>query len=188
MIGQKLTAAANWLGDLSADIFWDTVTSYPAISILGVVAIAGFAVSHTPLIERFFPSVIPYVKAAGLVCLVSAAMLMFAFGYRVADGRAEIEQLKNDLAWSEFQLGEQKAAADAADELKQDSDAKKAAAEGELDEYKRLFGPDPGVITPPRGYLDWLHGLQRHKPRAARADQPQRGLVERVRALGSQRR
>lgn len=183
-----IVSAGSWLADLTADIFWGLVTSYPAIAILGVAAAVSFAVSHTPKLVRWaFPPVAAYTRAAAIVCLVSSAWMMLAVGYRIADGRDEIERLKNNLAWSEFMLGEQSAALDSAHELKRKADAEADQAKGTLNEYKSRFGSAPGVCAPPPGYLDWLRSLQRRRTRAAGADQPQRNLVSRVRAFGGQR-
>jgi hypothetical protein len=181
--------AFAWLGDLLADIFWGTVTSYPAISIFGVVAVITFAVAHAPLIERLFPSVIVYTKAAGAVCLVSSSALMFAFGFRVADGRDEIERLKNDLAFSEFELDQQRQVADAADELKRAADVKADEARGQLDAWRKKFGDDPdSACAFTREYLDWMRNRNTDRQRRADAESPRRGLVARVRALGATRR
>lgn len=188
-----MISAGSWLADLSADVFWGLVTSYPVISIMGMAAAASFVVSHTPaLVERFIPVIVPYTRGAAIVCLVSSAWLMFAFGYRVADGREEIERLKNNLEFSEFMLGEQSAAAEAAHQLKAQAESDAAEARGKLDAYHEKFGANPGVSCPePPGYREWLRTLQRrgrHAVAAAGADEPQRDLVARMRAIGAKRR
>lgn len=187
MILQKISEAVDFLAELSADVFWGLVTSYPTITVMGVAAAASFAVSHTPtLIERFFPVIIPYTKAAGIVCLVSSAWLMFAFGYRVSDGREEIARVKNELAWVQWNLHLKAESEETAFNLMNEAKARAATAEGKLSEYEQKFGKNPS--DPPPGVLEWLRSLQQHPQRRAGADQPPRGLVARVRATGEKHR
>jgi hypothetical protein len=193
MILQKLSDAASfvsgavsWLGDLSADIFWGLVTSYPTITVMGVAAAASFAISHTPaIVERFFPVIMPYTRAAGIVCLVSSAWLMFAFGYRVSDGREEIERVKNELAWVQWNLHLKEESEKTAFDLMSKAKEQAATAEGKLSEYESRFGKNPS--DPPPGVIEWLRSLQQHPQRRAAASQPQRGLVARVRTTGAER-
>lgn len=180
-----VSAVKDWFGEISADIFFGTLTSYPSIALFGLVAAAGFAIAHLPLANRL-PMIGAYVRAAGLASLVAGALVIFAFGYRVADGRDEIARLKNDLAWAEFNADVQRQVAETADELKQQAEAEKAEAKGRLNEYETRFGPNP--LDPPLGVLDWLRSLQRHpERRAGGADQPKRGVVARMRAAGAKR-
>jgi hypothetical protein len=184
-ISEAATAVTNWFGEISADIFWSALASYPSIALLGLVAAAGFAIAHFPLADKL-PVLGPYVRAAGAVSIVSAAMLMFAIGYRVADGRDEIARLKNDLAWAEFNADVQRHVAQAAEQLKRRAEAEKAEAKGRLNEYETRFGPNPS--DPPPGVLDWLRSLQRHpERRAGGSDQSKRGGGARVRAAGANR-
>ncbi len=184
-LSDGFSAVRDWFGEISADIFFGALTSYPSIALLGLVAAAGFAITHLPLANKL-PVLGTYVRAAGIASIVSAAALMFAFGYRVADGRAEIERLKNDLAWAEFNAEVQRQVAETADQLKQQADAEKAEAKGRLNEYETRFGPNPS--DPPPGVVDWMRSLQRHpERRAGSADQPKRDAVPRVRAAGAKR-
>jgi hypothetical protein len=184
-IGSSVSAGRDRLGEISADVFFGTLTSYPSIALFGLVAAAGFAIANLPLANRL-PVIGPYVRAAGVVSIVASAALMFAFGYRVADGRAEIERLKSDLAWAEFNVDVQRQVAETADQLKQQAEAEKSEAKGRLNEYETRFGPNPS--DPPPGVVDWLRSLQRHpERRAGGADQPKRDIVARVRAAGAKR-
>lgn len=181
----KLEALSTFTGDLA----WGFATSAPFLILLAAIAVAAFVVAHVPLVERFFPEVIPYTKAALIAQLVASTALIFLLGFSVAHDRDETEQLKNDLAWSEFQLEQQRAVADAADELKRQADAEASEAKGKLNEYQSRFGDNPAsVCVAPPGYLEWLRTLQRHAARTASADKPQPGLVARLRTFGGQRR
>lgn len=183
-----VTGFFGWLGDLSASIFWDIATSAPVLVAIAAIGVAAFVIAHMPAIaERIFPFLIPYFRAALLVQVVAFAALAFLLGFRVADDRAETERIKNELAWSEFQLEEQKAAADVAEQLRQKAEAEAADAKGKLDEYRDKFGGKAGSCDPAPGYPDWLRSLQHRPPHRAAAKQ-QRSPVARVRGLGEKRR
>jgi hypothetical protein len=183
---EMLDTINTFLGDM----FWDVATSPPVLIAIGLLAVAAFVVAHVPWwIERFFPVVVPYTRTAMAVQYLAAAALCFLIGFGVADDRADLARLKNDLEYSEFMLDQQRQVAEEADRLKREADAEAAAAKDKLDAYHAKFGPNPGVsCSKPAGYDDWLRTLQRRGRHAlARADQPQRGLVARVRALGGKR-
>jgi hypothetical protein len=175
------------LSTFTGDIAWGVATSPPVLILLGAIAVAAFAVAHVPLVERFFPEVIPFTKAALIAQLVASSALIFLLGFNVAQNRDETERLKNDLAWSEHQIEIQTRMADSADQLKREADARAANAEGQLSEYKKKFGDNPS--DPPPGVLEWMRSLQQHPERraGAGAEQPQRGVVARVRATGGRR-
>jgi hypothetical protein len=184
---EMLDAASTFAGD----VFWDVATSVPVLIVIAAIGVAAFVVAHVPWwVERFFPAAIPYTRAAMLVQYLAAAALFFLFGFNVADDRADLARIKNDLAYSEFMLDQQRQVADDADKLKRAADAEATVAKGQLDVYRQKFGLDPEAGCPkPPGYDDWLQPLQR-RPRHARAsaDRPQRNLVARVRALAEKRR
>jgi len=177
--------ALERLSTFTGDIAWGIATSPPFLILLGGVAVAAFAVAHVPLVERFFPEVIPFTKAALIAQLLASGALVFLLGFNVAQNRDETARLKNDLAWSEHQIEIQTAMADTADQLKREADGRAASAESKLNEFETTFGKTAACDPPPH-YLDWLHALQR-RPRTAGgggADQPKRGLVARMRAPG----
>jgi len=189
MIGKRIADSFDWFEDLSADVFWDTVTSYPAITCFAALAVVTFAVAHLPFIERLFPSIIPYTKAAALVSTMAFPLLMFAAGYRVADARDEVERLKNNLAFSEFLLDQQRQMADAADELRRKSDTNAEEAKGQLDVWREKYGDDPDAACRfTREYLDWMRNRNADRQRRVDAGASRRGLVARVRAFGEARR
>jgi hypothetical protein len=179
--------ALDTVSAFTGDIAWGFATSPPFLIVLAAVAAAAFLVAHVPVVERLFPMVIPYTKAALVAQLVASTALIFLLGFATAHDRDETARLKNDLAWSEYQLGLQTSMANTADELKREADARASQAEGKLNEYETKFGKR-AACDPPAGYLDWLHTLQ-SRPRSAgvTAEQPRRGLVARVRALGGKR-
>uniref|UniRef100_A0A973WRS3 Uncharacterized protein n=1 Tax=Bradyrhizobium quebecense TaxID=2748629 RepID=A0A973WRS3_9BRAD len=162
-------------------------TSYPSIVLLGALAAVTFAIAHFPFIDRLVPAVVPYARAAGTACLIASAATMFAFGYRVADGRDQIEQLKSDLARAEYFEDVSRKTAEEADKLKQEADKRASDAEGKLSDYESKFGKNPA--DPPAGVLEWMRSLQQHPQRRAdaSANPQQRGVVARLRALGAKR-
>lgn len=78
------------------DLFWDAVTSYPVLCLIGLMLIASLFVGYMPLL-KWFPVIGPYVPAARLIVLIAAGLLFFLVGFRVADGRAEAKALRVKL-------------------------------------------------------------------------------------------
>ena len=126
------------------DWLWDIATSYTVLGIIAAIAVVAFVVAHIPaLAERLFPAILPYTKAALLVQVLSASMLMFLIGFRVADEHAETKQLKNDIAFKQLQIETAEATAQDAERLKAEAEAKASEAKGKLDEFRRTFGDKP---------------------------------------------
>jgi hypothetical protein len=175
----------------SADLLWKLVTAPLTLVVIAIIAVVAYAIAHVPFVEKFIPVTAPFIRSAQLVCLVCAGALIFLIGHRAADDRAELERTRSDLAWTEFQLGEQKRAAEDAAGLKQTADAEAGTARMQLSAYQEKFGNDPhATVCPPRpGVVEWVHDLQRRKP-SARAITPKakRGLVARLRRSGAERR
>ncbi|WP_354238667.1 hypothetical protein [Bradyrhizobium sp. LA2.1] len=175
----------------SAEMFRSIATSPAALLTITALAAASFAIAHLPFVALIVPRVKPYMQAASLVSVLSFAVLCFLIGVKSERTRGELERAKSDLAFKEFQLGNQvKAAADAAD-LKADADAQAQEARGKLSVYQEKFGSDPNAArcAPRAGVIDWLHDLQRRKQAAgAVTTKPKRGLVARLRRSGTERR
>jgi hypothetical protein len=152
-----LSGAWHRFDTITSDVFWNTATSYPMLVAIGIVALFAFGIAHLPLVEKFFPSIAPYIRAAALVSVVSTAALLFLIGFRVADQREEAARLRRDLAFSELQLDGMKKTADEASELKRVADAKAKQAKDELDGLRKKFGrmPKSGGAYP-REFLRWL--------------------------------
>lgn len=179
------------INDFSADLFWQLATAPLTLIVIAGIGVVAFMIAHVPFVGKFIPSIVPFIESARLVCLICAGGLIFLIGHRSADQRAELERARSDLAWTEFQLSNQKRATDDADELKQAADVATVQAKGQLSAYQEKFGNDPSAaVCPPRpGVVEWVHDLQRRKPAAAAvAAQPKRGLVARLRRSGSERR
>jgi hypothetical protein len=185
---QWLLDASEHLQQVTSDLFWNTATSMPVLLALGIIALAAFVVAHAPLIGQLFPTVAAWQRLAMVVEVVSIVALIFLVGFRVAADRSEAEQLRSDLAWSQFQLGLQQSTARDAQALREKADGEAQEAKGTLNEYQSKFGNDPktALCPPPDGYLDWVRELQRRK--TAAAVKPRRGLVARLRAIGGQRK
>jgi hypothetical protein len=131
------------------------------------------------------PGIAAYLRLALVVHLVATFALIFLLGSAATRERDRTDELKNALDWSEYNLDQQRQVADVADQLKRDADARAAAAEDTLSEYKSKFGDNP--LDPPPGFLDWLRSQQQHRPRAASgstAGGSRSNVVPRLRAPG----
>ncbi|MES5483561.1 hypothetical protein QMZ05_12455 [Bradyrhizobium sp. INPA03-11B] len=168
------------------DLFWDMATSTISLGVLAAIAALAFLIAHVPaIVERLFPSLEPFTRAAALIHVAAAAALMLFIGYRIADERAETRRLKNDLAWHEQQLEQQTATAEDAERLKQEADEKAAQAKGELDDFRKKYGDDPAkacAFTP-----DDLERLRKLAPRRSEPVR-NRSALARMRAFGGERR
>ncbi|WP_316171072.1 hypothetical protein [Bradyrhizobium sp. SZCCHNRI1058] len=196
-LAAALFSPVHWLLDLvgfingfMSEMFWSVVTSTPVLVLIAAVAVVSFAVAHFPFVDRIYPPLAEFEKAASIAAILAFAALLYLIGFRAADTRAELMRVKNDLAWTHFQLGERERAAEDAEALKRDADAAASDARGKLSEYQAKFGDDPNsVLCRPRaGVVEWVHKLQRRPPAAGRADAARRGLVARLRAVGEKRR
>ncbi|MDD1534599.1 MULTISPECIES: hypothetical protein [unclassified Bradyrhizobium] len=187
---QCVLDAARMVDDFSAELFWQLATAPLTLVVIAIIAILAYAIAHVPFVEKFFPVTAPFIASARIVCLVCAAALIFLIGHRAADQRAELERARSDLAWTEFQLAAQKRTVDDAAELKQTAESDAAQAKGRLAQYQEKFGNDPtAAVCPPRpGVVEWVHDLQRRKPAGPNAAKAKRGLVDRLRRSGAERR
>jgi hypothetical protein len=161
-----LRNALAWFDQLTADVFWTSATSYPALVLLGLVAGVAFVVAHLPLVEKLFPPVAPYIRAASLASVVAASALLFLVGFRVADARREVDQLRTELLWKTVQIENLDATARDAERLRQQADARLAETKGQLDEWRTIYGDKPEAacaFTPDD--LGRLRVLQRRRAR-----------------------
>lgn len=166
------------------DLFWDLATSTPVLMAIGLVMAAAFVVAHVPLLERIWPQAYAYSKAASLVQVLAAAALCFLIGCRVSDERAETRQIKNDLHWQNFELEQQKATAENAEQLKQQAEAAAQEARGQLNDYREKYGDDPASLC--AFTADDLERLRRLGKPAVTGDRP--SALARLRAIGHGRR
>ncbi|MGO3934725.1 hypothetical protein [Rhodopseudomonas pseudopalustris] len=182
MITRFLSDVGDLIKNVTADLFWNFVTSTPVLVALGVVMLAAAFVAHLPLIGRLVPAVNTYQRFADIVEIVAAAVLMFLIGFSVADQRAELARVKDELTFKTFQLESAAATAADAERLRKGAEAETAAAKGKLDDYCKTFGcgddrkvaAAKGVrvvrkCVPPPGYFEWLRQLQRRGAAAGRA-------------------
>lgn len=187
---QWLLSLVDLANDFTSAMFWQFATSAPVLVSIAALAVASFAVAHFPFVDRLWPRLAEFQKAASIVTILAFAALLYLVGFKAADTRAELQRVKNDLAWTQFQLGEQQRAARDADDLKTNADAAASEAKGKLSEYKAKFGDDPNaaVCRPRAGVVEWVHQLQRHPPGGAVTGGAERGAVARLRGSGAQRR
>lgn len=130
-----------------ADFFWNIATSFAVLGALAAICVAAFIVAHVPaLAARIYPPIALYSKAAALVQVIAWALLMFLIGFRLADERAETQQLKNDLAFQELQISNAKETAADAERLRTEAEAKAKEATEQLDEYRKRFGANPDAV------------------------------------------
>src|SRR4051794_34070513 len=129
------------------DFFWDIATSSAALGLVGLVLLAALVVGYFPLL-KWLPIVGPYVPVARLVVILTAALLCFLIGFRVADERAEALNLRNKVEAMAIDL-------EAADEAAKESDkakaelAKQAQADQErIEKYEAALKarPDGGCV------------------------------------------
>lgn len=186
-----VVSALDAANSFSAEVFWQIATSPLVLVVIAAIVVASFAVAHLPFVAIVFPKAAAFTKAASLVTIIGFAALLYLLGVKSERTRAELERVRSDLAFKEFQLGNQvRAAADAAD-LKADADAQAQDARSKLSVYQAKFGSDPSAAAcaPRAGVIEWVHELQRRKQNAgAVARKPKRGLVARLRGSGSERR
>lgn len=100
------------------DLFWDIATSSPVLWFVAAVLGAALIVGYFPLL-KWLPMIGQYVPVARLVVILTAALLCFLIGFRVADERAETAALRNKVAAQAIDL-------EAADEAAKESDKAKA--------------------------------------------------------------
>jgi hypothetical protein len=124
------------------DLFWSVATSYLALSIIGIVAVAALVVGHVPF-GKYAPVIGPYVVLAQFVAYPTLMLLAFLVGVRVTDERAALKQVKQDLAFSQLQLDAQKQAAETAAKLRADAEAKAEQANQKVTDYEERLAKQP---------------------------------------------
>jgi reverse gyrase len=147
-----------------ATLFWQIATSNLLLTIIALVALAAFVVAHIPLIGRLVPAIEPYIMAAGLVSVVSAAVLCFLIGYRVSDERQAMLHLQAEIQWKDNELEQQKATAEDAERLKKKAEDDAREAKGKLNEFRDKYGDKPEAVcafTPDD--LERLRALRRSR-------------------------
>lgn len=189
--GAWMLASTDAVNGFTADLFWQVATSPPVLVIITALAVASFAVAHFDFVGAIFPQVRPFFKAASITSILAFAALLFLVGFKASDNRSELQRVKSDLAFKEFQLGTQEKTARDAEALQRDAEAAARAARSKLSVYEAKFGDNPEVgKCPPRpGVVDWVHDLQRRRQdRSAEPAEANRGLVARLRKSGAKRR
>lgn len=127
-----------------ADLFWNVATSTPVLTSLAAIFVAAFLVAHVPVIvERLLPAIEPYDRAALAIQIAAAASLFFLIGFRAADERAETRSLKNDLAWHENELEQQKATAEDAERIAREKAAEAEALKAKVEDYEATLAKQP---------------------------------------------
>lgn len=181
MITRLAKDVADLFDGITADLFWTVATSAPVLVVIGGVALLAAIVAHVPLVGLLLPSVAAYQRLASVVATAAAGVLMLLIGYSVADQRADLARMRDEIIFKKFQLESAAATAADAERLRNDAEAKAREAKGKLDEYCFKFGCNgdrkpaaKGVrvvrkCDPPPGYLDWLRHLQRRGAAAGRA-------------------
>ena len=125
-----------------ADLFWSVATSYAVLSTLATLFLAGLVIGFAPLL-RWVPGLAPYVLLARLVALIALAVLSFLIGFRVADERAEVKQLKADIAHKQMELDNEKATAATSARLRAKAEADVATANQKVTEYEERLAKQP---------------------------------------------
>ncbi len=124
------------------DLFWSFATSDIVLGLICVVTLAAGIISILPL--RLVPATIaPYVLLAKIGFIVALFLLGLIIGHRLADERAETARLKIDLSFKEFQLENQKAAAEDAARLRQKAEAHAADLSKKVFDYEAQLPNKP---------------------------------------------
>lgn len=141
-----------------SDLFWNIATSGTVLWLIAIILGAALIVGYFPLL-KWFPVLGQYVPVARLVVILSAALLCFLIGFRVADNRAEAANLRHKVEALSIDL-------EAADEAAKESDkaktelAQKAQADQErIEKYEAALKASPdGGCTLTDDDLRWLRG------------------------------
>lgn len=143
-------------------LFWTLATSYVALSIVAAIVVAALVVGYDPLL-KFIPVVGLYIPAAKVIAFLSFGLLCALLDRRSADNRAEVAQLRTDIAFSQAQLANQKAtAADKARLADASADAANAA-QLKASTYESLILAKPaaaGCDDLDPDLANVLHGIQ----------------------------
>lgn len=170
-LSQKFGAVADRVGAVTADLFWDTATSYPMMLLLAAIALVAIVIAHLPRIAARIPVIGEYVRAAAVVQIVVSAMLMIAIGYHIADARADVarlrtesDALKSELLFKSVQIENLQATAADASRLRAEAEGHARDAKGQLDAMRSKLGVRPkngcGFTD---GELGWVRSLQRRR-------------------------
>lgn len=124
------------------DLIWSLATSYLALSIIALIAVAALVVGHVPL-AKYLPVIGPYVVLARFVSYLALMLLMFLVGTRLADERAEVKRLKTDLAFTQLQLDTQKQTAEQAQKLRDEAEKQAAEANQKVMDYEDRLAKSP---------------------------------------------
>lgn len=147
---------------------WSLATSYLALSTVAGLVVLALIVGYFPLL-KWVPIIGPYVAVARVVAFLAFGLLCGLVDRRAADTRAEVAQLRIDLAFSQVQLANQKAAADDKARLAEASAASAAIAEQKATNYETFVLSAPAVCPGGDDFdgelLRVLHDI---KPRRAR--------------------
>jgi hypothetical protein len=149
-----------------ADWFWWLATSHIALSIVATLLVAALVVGFVPFL-KYAPVIGPYVPVAKLAAFLSFGLLCALLDRRSADTRAELSQLRLDLAFSQSQLANQKAAAADKARLAAASGAAAVDAQMKANDYEQRLASRPlgGCALDD----DDVRGLQDIRPRRAGA-------------------
>lgn len=170
-IYDNLLGALGRLNGLTAYLFWTTVTSPPVLIVLAVVVAGAFLVAHVPRVARLIPAVDGYARAAGIIEIVAAAMLIFGIGFRVADAQNESDRLRREadglrqtIESKNAEINNLKATAADASRLRNEAEGRARDAKGQLDAMRAKLSVRPKAgcgFTD--GELGWVRSLQRRR-------------------------
>lgn len=127
-----------------SDVFWNIATSYPALCFDAVVLLAALVVGFFPLLN-YVPVIGPYVPVARLVAILMSGLLAFLVGFRIADERDAMKDLKSEVEAKTIDL-------DATVEAEKEASAARAllAAQAVADQ-ERIAGYEKALKARPVG-------------------------------------
>lgn len=121
-----------------ADIFWAVASSNVVLIALALLTLAALLVGHVPF-GAYMPVIAPYVVLARASAYVFLALLFLLIGFRIADERAAVKQLKTELAWSNNQIAQQKASAEDAERLAREASARADQLNEKVNSYAAIL-------------------------------------------------
>ncbi len=142
-------------------LFWELATSDVALAIVAALLVACFVLSRLKVVA-FIPQLAPYTVLAGFLVYLLLADLALCIGFRIADERAQLNQLRIELAWRDNELEQQKATAEDADRIAREKAAEAEELKGKVSDYEdRLAALPPGNCALDDADLDGLRAFSR---------------------------
>lgn len=178
-MGDVLFSISAALAEGFANAFWSIVTSLPVLTALAVIVIAGFIARLLPeqIIPEPFRGYIALARFAGRAALLA---IVFLIGFRIADERTTLRDVRAELRTSQFQLANVTQSERDKAELSAAAQARAAELEKQVADYvaKVEAVPAADVCRATDADVDFVH---RRRGRKAKAKV---SVIDRLRGAG----